>query len=312
MGDIVLTTPVIRCLRKAQPDAELHFVCKSVFSSLLEANPHIDRILSFEKKPSELIDQLKQENYDHVIDLQKNRRSAQLIRALGKPASRLNKLNIKKWIFVNFGWNLLGDSHIVQRYLDTASSLGVKDDGAGLDYHIPQGTNIETALPEKFVLFALGGAHEGKRMTTSQWIDLINDTEHSIVLIGGNNDRADADEIVAETGPKTLDQVGKLNIHQSALLAKKASLVVCGDTGMMHISSAFQTPVISIWGCTVPELGMSAYRPYTGSKSIEPLHRPKRPCSKLGNRCKYGMENKCITQINTQEILQSINSLLEA
>jgi ADP-heptose:LPS heptosyltransferase len=102
---------------------------------------------------------------------------------------------------------------------------------------------------------------------------------------------------------------GKLNVHESAWFLKYAQVVVTGDTGMMHIASAFNKKIISLWGCTVPGLGMSPYRPHPESIILEPFGRKKRPCSKLGNRCKYGMDNRCVHQIQPTAIQMAIEKL---
>jgi ADP-heptose:LPS heptosyltransferase len=151
IGDIVLTTPVVRCIKKQLPDAVIHYITKTQYAQVLEANPYIDKLITIKKDISEVLSDLKSENYDHVIDLHKNLRSFRLRLALGKPVTSFNKLNKKKWLLVNLKINLLPKVHIVDRYLKAAEKFGVVNDGQGLDYFIPANDEVDTtALPAPF------------------------------------------------------------------------------------------------------------------------------------------------------------------
>jgi heptosyltransferase-2 len=114
--------------------------------------------------------------------------------------------------------------------------------------------------------------------------------------------------------PLHLDLIGKCTVHESARIIEHAKAVICGDTGMMHIAAAFQKDIIALWGCTTPDLGMGVYRPKP--KVGEHMHsiylqskRKGRPCSKLGNHCKYGMHNKCIDVIHVNHVINAFNKL---
>jgi len=133
IGDIVLTTPVVRGL-KLQLGGEVHFLTKNSFQNLLISNPHIDKVFSIEKNVTEVLAQLKAEQYDYIIDLHKNLRSQQIRFALKAKYLTFDKINFEKWLMVNFKHNRLPSEHIVIRYLKAVESLGVKYDGGGLDY----------------------------------------------------------------------------------------------------------------------------------------------------------------------------------
>jgi heptosyltransferase-2 len=154
------------------------------------------------------------------------------------------------------------------------------------------------------MVVVVGGAHEGKRPSAGRLVKWLENIQHPIVLIGGPEDKADADRIAANIPCE--NWVGQLSVHQSAHVLKLAEMVVTGDTGMMHIASAWGKKIVSLWGCTTPQLGMSAYRGHQSSAVLEPIGRRKRPCSKLGNRCKYGIQNKCIDQISVEHFQEAI------
>ena len=116
IGDIVLTTPVIRCLKQQLPAAVIHFLCKPAMKPVVETNPHIDNIHIFRKGDSTLAQRLRDEEYDYVVDLQKNRFSRRLCRRMHVPYSSFPKLNFRKFLLVLFKGNLMPRLHIVDRY----------------------------------------------------------------------------------------------------------------------------------------------------------------------------------------------------
>jgi ADP-heptose:LPS heptosyltransferase len=312
MGDIVLTTPVLRALHtQLTGEVEIHYLCKQRFAGLLEANPRIQRIHTFDKTVQEVLPALEQEQFDYVIDLHRNIRSAVVKRRLKTLSFTFDKLNFKKWLLVHTGLNLMPRAHVVDRYMDTLKAFGVQDDGKGLEYDIPHGQGLSeqhlAELPNQpFIVVVIGGAHAGKRPSPRSWVQWLRTVQQPIVLIGGKEDIEDANNVV---GLITCQNwVGQLSIHQSADVLRRAALVVTGDTGMMHIAAAFGRKIISIWGCTTPSLGMSPYRPHPASIILEPMGRKRRPCSKLGNRCKYGMHHKCADQITAEQFREAIET----
>jgi ADP-heptose:LPS heptosyltransferase len=116
IGDIVLTSPVVRCLKKQVPDAEIHFLTKYAHRQIVESNPYITKIHLLDESLTATISQLKKEQFDFIIDLHKNLRTAKIKRALKKtPSFSFNKLNIEKWLLVNLKINRLPTIHIVDR-----------------------------------------------------------------------------------------------------------------------------------------------------------------------------------------------------
>jgi ADP-heptose:LPS heptosyltransferase len=134
IGDIILTTPVVRCLKTQLDDVEIHYATKQNFKSIFEENPYIDKMHYLSGGLRDFIAGLKKEKFDYVIDLHHNLRSRIIKTALGVKSYSFNKLNWEKWLFVNLKINKLPNVHIVDRYLDTIKNLGVKNDSLGLDY----------------------------------------------------------------------------------------------------------------------------------------------------------------------------------
>ncbi|MFN0037847.1 MAG: glycosyltransferase family 9 protein [Saprospiraceae bacterium] len=306
IGDIVLTSPVVRCLKK-QLGAEVHFLTKCPFAPILEANPYVDKVFSFQKEiPSEMAPRLKSERYDHVIDLHHNLRSLRLKLALGRPAHSFAKLNWEKWLLVNFKIDRMPKLHIVHRYMATVQHLGVEYDGEGLDYFIPEGESLAGAeLPGgPFVAFAIGATHATKRLPEEKIIEICRGISQPVVLLGGKGEQGAGERIVLACGKNVLNLCGKRSLHQSAFAIQKSSKVITHDTGMMHIAAALRKPIVSVWGSTVPKFGMWPLYP-TGmdsNTSVEVTGLGCRPCSKIGfDHCPKG-HFKCMREIKSDEV----------
>ena len=309
IGDIVLTTPVVRCIHK-QLGAEVHFLTKKNFKGIVENNPYIHKVWTIEKDVSEISTDLKAENFDYVIDLHKNIRSFQVRRALSTPFFVFHKLNVEKWLLVNLKINRLPNVHIVDRNLKTVEKLGVKNDGAGLDYFIPNTDEVDLAMfniPPQYIAFVIGAAHATKRLPPQKIVEICDGISLPIVLLGGKDDLENAQFIESQTNGHALNLCGKLNLSQSASVVKQAKSIISHDTGLMHIAAAFRKDIISIWGNTVPEFGMTPYLPTKESKFFEVNGLKCRPCSKIGfDKCPKG-HFKCMNEQNTEGVISAIN-----
>ncbi|NJN34562.1 MAG: glycosyltransferase family 9 protein, partial [Saprospiraceae bacterium] len=205
-------------------------------------------------------------NYDLIVDLHKNLRSWQVKRQLGVKPYSFRKLNIEKWLLVNAKINFLPNKHIVDRNLETVADLEVENDGKGLDYFIPEHDEVEpsdfisfTSTDKNYIAFAIGAAHATKRLPNEKIIAICNGIALPIVLLGGKEDKINSDLIHSKSSSYIVNLVGKLNLNQSASVVRQAYKVITHDTGLMHIAAAFQKKIISIWGSTVPEFGMTPY-----------------------------------------------------
>ncbi|WP_310394040.1 glycosyltransferase family 9 protein [Hymenobacter sp.] len=329
IGDIVLTTPVVRALAQQVPGAEVHFATKPAYRGLLEANPHVARVHSLTGSLGALVQQLKAEQFDHVIDLHHNLRTLLIKLQLGVKSSSFDKLNWQKWLLVNFKIDQMPRVHIVQRYLAAAATLGVKDDGRGLDYFIPASQEVDlTTLPAPFrrgyVAVAIGAQHATKRLPVDKLIELCARLARPIVLLGGPEDESVAHVIEQAFETQAAAQIpaaaipdspyyfptkppssrvpespihngcGRYSLHQSASLLRQAQFVVSHDTGLMHIAAAFGKEIFSVWGNTVPAFGMYPYR--TEFRVLEVPGLSCRPCSKIGfAKCPQG-HFKCMRE----------------
>lgn len=316
IGDIVLTTPVIRCV-KNQLDAEVHYLTKRSFAGILANNPYIDKVYSIEKDVSEVMQQLRAEKYDHIVDLHHNLRSAMVKAKLSVPSTTFNKLNIEKWFLVNLKWDRMPAVHVVDRYMDAVKTLGVRNDDEGLDYFIPAQDEVDISslslrdpagirTQDPYIAFVIGAKHSTKQLPVEKIISICRKISHPVVLLGGKEDASRGEEISSAAGAHVLNACGRFNLNQSASLVKQASKVITHDTGLMHVAAAFRKTIISVWGNTVPSLGMYPYLPGEGSEIVEVKGLSCRPCSKIGYaQCPRG-HFKCMNLIDEAQVVNAV------
>lgn len=309
IGDIVLTSPVLRCIKKQLPEHEVHFATKSQFKNLLIRNPYVDKIHCLDNDINGLIAELKAEKFDLIIDLHRNLRTRIIRTALRVKTHAFDKLNWEKWLMVHLKINMLPYEHIVDRYLDTCIELKVVNDGEGLDYFIDPNSSIaQFNLPPLYNVYALGAQHNTKKLPLQKQIELMQASKQMVVLIGGKED-LEAGNALADKCNNTINLCAQLSIDQSALVMQGAALVYAHDTGMMHIAAALKKPIVSIWGNTIPEFGMGPYygkHPLSEQNQMLEVNDLRcRPCSKIGYaQCPKGhfkcMELQDFSSLTTQ------------
>ncbi|MCG8310484.1 MAG: glycosyltransferase family 9 protein [Cytophagales bacterium] len=317
IGDIVWTTPVIRCIKQQCSDVEVHYCTKVQYKSMVEANPYIDKLHFLEESLGALINVLKKEQFDFVVDLHRNIRTAIIKFRLKTRSKAYNKLRVKRFLYTNFQINLMPNCHVVDRYFEAASPLGIKNDDRGLDYFIPEKDEVESGwLPEThrngYVAYVIGATGWTKILPFKKMVELCDKINKPIVLVGGKEDYEAGDKLEkffnSDEGNKEFDDglqklgkkavvfngCGKFNLSQSASLVKGAHVVFGHDTGLTHIAAAFKKTVFSIWGGTVP----NNFYPYgTRFFLIENTRLKCRPCSKSGrSKCPKG-HFKCMNDL---------------
>ena len=320
IGDIVLTSPVVRCMKKQLPDAEIHYLIKPQFKTVMANNPYIDKIHVLQENWTAMIDELKAEKFDYIIDLHHNLRTLRIKRALKKiPAYSFNKLNIEKFVFTKLKWNIMPKVHVIDRYMDTVKPFGVYNDGLGMDYFIApheevQQHDIPTSHQVGYIAIVIGASYYTKKLPVFKLQELCQKINHPIILLGGPEDAAEGMEISKIDPIKIYNACGKFSLNESADLVRKSKLVIAHDTGLMHIAAAFKKQVIAVWGSTTPSLGVE---PYYGDQHLTrnaiPFDNMQvhklwcRPCTKMGrHRCPQG-HFKCMKKMDIDEIVRRVN-----
>lgn len=260
------------------------------------------------------MDDLAKEKFDLIIDLHNNLRTFLIKNNLNIASSSFRKINFQKWLMVKFKINRLPDKHIVDRYLETASELGIVNDGLGSDFFIHENDQVQiNSLPQVFqhgyIAVVIGALHFTKKLPNEKIIELCRQINRPVILIGGKEDFENG-EFISASGENILNACGKYSIGQSASLLQQSIKVFTHDTGMMHIAAAFKKDIISVWGNTIPEFGMYPY--YGNQRNLEQQRIENkilemkglycRPCSKIGfEKCPQG-HFKCMMEIRFDSV----------
>ncbi len=314
IGDIVLTTPVVRNLKQQIENAEIHYITKPQFKSIIENNPYIDKVHTLKSSFKDTIHELKYEHFDYVIDLHRNIRTARFKNQLKIISFSFDKLNKEKWLLVNFKINKLPDIHIVDRYFDTLKVFNVKNDQKGLDYFIPKNDEVDIKsisenLKDGYVGVVIGAYHNTKKLTKEKIISICKQINKPILLLGGPDNKEEGEEIKNAIGKNIYNTCGNFNINQSASLVKQAKVILTPDTGLMHVASAFKKKIISVWGNTIPEFGMYPYMPHPDSEIMEIKDLKCRPCTKIGFTQCPKKHFKCINDLDEDYVAKKIKEL---
>ena len=309
IGDVVLTTPILRCL-KEQKSCEVHYVVKKKYLQVLENNPHVDRFHTIERSVKKIITDLKKEQFDFVFDLQNNLNSFRIKKKINSVYFTVNKKNWQKFLLIYLRWNVLND-HVVDRYFECISKAGFHNDNKGLDHYLPSDLSVDYDISKSFAVWCLGASHHKKKLTKEQIVEVCNGMVTPVVLIGGPNEKAIAEEISKKTvHPFVTNLCGSISLNESAYLVKKSAFVLTNDTGIMHIAAAYQKKIVSFWGCTKPSIGFAPL--VTPEKSKMLLSKKSNyPCSKHGKYCRYGCRG-CIKDIHPQEISKVVAEMSQS
>lgn len=314
IGDVVLTTPVVRSIKLKYPEAELHYLTKKNMRDLLLNNPHITTLHTIERSIKEVLPSLRKEKFDYIIDLHHNIRTLQLRLALGVKTFTFPKLNLQKWFLVRFKIDKLPKLHVVDRYFEAVKPLNVFPDQQPGELFLTPSDHIDPLVdlgmhPFTFVTIAIGAQFATKQLPVDQLVRIIAGIKHPVVLIGGPMDKNKGEQISEKCGNKqVINTCGKYALLQSASLVKQSVVLLTHDTGMMHIASCLGVRMVTVWGNTVPAFGMYPYTPGNNSDwSKHEVDLGCRPCSKIGYAsCPKGHFN-CMNLQDTQAISSDVN-----
>ena len=310
MGDIIYTTPIVRCLKKQLPGAEIHFLTKPPFKYIYDNNPYLNKLLLLKSTLKETITELKAERYDYIVDLHNNLRTAIIKLSLGVKSSTYNKQPIRKWLSLKLNLKLMPPTHLVEKYMKTVKPLGVENDGLPIDYYVKGGHDVKNLVPlthqNGFIAFVIGATHFTKRLPNEKIINICLRLNKPIVLLGGNDVRANGRQI-AQHAPDIYNACGITTLDESVFLVSKADSVIGFDTGLTHIAEALNKPIASIWGGTAPELlGVQPYK--VKNVLVAEIDLPCRPCSKFGlEKCPLG-HFKCMNDMPETPIIDFANN----
>lgn len=320
MGDIILTSPVIRVLHAMlEGKVEVHYLTKSAFSDAVSGLEGVEKVWTIDHTTAEVEEGLRNMGFHYVVDLHDNARSAVVKRALRTGEGRaldltVDKRSFDKILLVRTGWDRLKGQHVVERYLQALTPFGsplevLEGLGDGGRLTVPSVRGAQKG-PSGIVL-ALGAAHAGKAIPEQHWAAILSGLAgegHAIQLIGGASESDMAARLANGAGDHVANACG-LSWRETFEVLSNAALLIVGDTGAMHAGAAMQTPMVVVWGCTSPSLGMGPWKPHSSTIELEPANPERgRPCSRLGNRCRHS--TPCTHRVSPERIIDAARKVL--
>jgi heptosyltransferase-2 len=317
IGDIVLTTPVVRAIRARHPAARITYVVREDLADLLRHNPRIDRLITWRhREPLRPLAQLlRQEEWTHRIDLHGSLRSLQLRRLVGGEWTGYPKHRLQRTLLIATRRRLGGSlGPIVRRYAMAARDLDITLDDRPAEVFVSveaqQAANHFLAshrLGRTRRLLALvpGAAHFTKRWPAEHWAALVDHLSptNDLVILGGESERGLAQSLAERGHGSVASAAGEFSLLGSAALLRKATAVVAGDTGLMHIATAVRTPVIALYGPGVEQFG---FFPWQAAARVLERDLYCRPCSAHGSaRCPQG-HHRCLRDISPTDVAQAL------
>lgn len=331
IGDIVLTSPLIRALRNSFPSATIDYVVKAGFAELVEHNSHLNEVHRVEPAAGlqglvQLGRHLRSLQYDVVLDLHRNFRTRVLTRFCAAPrVGYYQKHLLRRWLFVKFKAETMQPvPPVSQRYLQTAAFLDVRDDNAGTELFW-QNAHEEEALralqeagwikEQPLICLAPGAGYFTKRWPVEYFAEiaqrcLAEDSDTAIAVLGGAQDRELGKFLRERGGKHVLDLTGCCSVLASAAILKRSRLLLANDSGLMHIAEAVGTPALAIFGSTTRDLGFFPQR--SSSRVLEHLALSCRPCSHLGYQACPRGHFKCMREITPPQVLVELEKALLA
>jgi len=318
IGDIILTTPLVRCLRAKYPGAQIDFLVKKEFAVVLSGNPHINNILTFDKKDSR--NELKRirmhiifSRYSVIFDIQKNIRSMLICAGSGTGVIGFSKKILARDLLIRFKINIYKEvKPVFLRYFESVETLGVEYDGKGTEVY-PQAEDTEKiaeilthnniASGSRILVVAPGAQWENKRWTTSGFAvaadTFCTQSGAEAVLIGGPGDVGICNSVQLQMKTSSLNLAGKLSLMESAALLGKAAMVFTNDTGMLHMAQAMKAPVVAVYGPTIRELG---FFPLPENSRVAETEISCRPCTQKGLHSCPKKHFRCMNDIKPEMV----------
>ncbi len=319
LGDIVLTEPIVRALRHAYPQAELHFLTKLQHQHLLALVPGLDRIHTWRPESADaLLSDLKSLRFDSIIDLHNNLRSHYVTRTLGVPAHRTRKEWFRRVAAVRLKSLGRTPAHAVERYAAALTSLHLSlPDPPSPRLTVPPENEdwwareqVSRNLTGKYMIFAAGAAHATKQAPPELWqkihASMVRDSDRKLILLGAPSERMLLDSLAASFG--TAAVITEPHICNAAAVLRSAEFVISNDSGIAHLAAALDTPTLSLFGPTHPILGFAPLGNFADHYTVNEYCSP---CSLHGKRPCHRDEKFCFNRMTDNAICDLVKVLLD-
>jgi heptosyltransferase-2 len=313
LGDVVLTTGVIRELATQFPELVVDVVTSQKFAEVFRSSPHIQKCFEVDTTQSAVKmaltrSKLIQSKYDFIIDLQNSLRSKLFTFGLSSKITRVPKFRMEKLAMVRKKERLqLPPIH--DRYRSTVQQFfPVNNDNNGLELFV---TNSPTKLIPNRIGIAPGAKHFTKRLPLEKWKDVIEGLlvkGFEITLLGGIEDSELCIQLKSIHPDKINNCGGATSLRQTVEAIQQCQVIISNDSSVAHIASACKLPIVSIFGSTTPGFGFLPYQ--TQNIVIENKELACRPCTHIGrSECPLG-HFECMKSIQTNDIITAVTTFI--
>ncbi len=320
LGDVILTAGIIRELKRLLGNAEVTMITSSRYTDIFRFNPHLDRITVLEGKGlrnlSKLIRRIRHERFDILVDLHLNPRSI-LISSASKSRKKL-RYSKSRWprSMMVFRKDRRDCGHVVNRYFKPFEKSGLRLMNPKPEVWIDDETKKSVQSIIDHAQTPLVAVSPGAKRPTKRWLAeeygelcrlLVTTEKVGVVLVGDADDTEVAREIRNIARENVIDLTGKTSLLQLAAVLERSSVLVTNDSGPMHMAAATGTPVVAIFGPTVPEFGFS---PLGERDRVIEKQLPCRPCSLHGSEQCSQNGFKCMRDVTAEEVLEVVSHVL--
>ncbi|HET7042483.1 MAG TPA: glycosyltransferase family 9 protein [Gemmatimonadales bacterium] len=325
MGDILLTSALVRALRGRHPDAHIAFLVKRQFAPLVSDSPRLSEVLTYADGDPllPLARELRARRFTHLLDLHGSLRSRALHLLVPGRWREYSKRRVAREILIRLKRNVYRDATPeAERFFDAAEGLDARPDGKGLEFFVAADATAKVGAwlqtrglaGRPFTLLGPGAAHFTKRWPPEYWTTLAADLARSgraLVVTGGRAEREIGEAITAaaraaEPTAPVANSAGEFSLQETGALLARAEALVVGDTGVMHMATAVGTPIVTMMGPTVAPFG---FYPYRANATVLERDLPCRPCTPFGGpTCPEG-HHRCLRDIPPAEVTAALTAL---
>ena len=328
IGDVLLSTPVIKAMREACPDSYIAFMVRPYAKEILEDNPYLNEVIVYDKNGSQrgflknlsFIRSLRRKKFDIALILHPTTRTHLVVSSAGIP--RRIGYN-KKWGFLLTTrvphTKQYGLKHEIDYALDILRYIGLEPKDKAL--YMPVNNRSEHKIDALFkesgiskndrcIAVNPGASCASKRWSADRFAKvanrLIEKCGAKIVVLAGEADKRFGDKVASLLEKNCVNLSGRTSVADVASVLRRVSLFVSNDSGPVHIACAVGTPVIAIFGRNDRGLSPQRWGP-TGKRDIV-LHKDVGCVECLAHNCKRGF--KCLEAITVDEVLAAAEKIL--
>lgn len=314
IGDIILTTPVLKAFKEKYPETSIDFLVLDKFKDSIEGVPYIDNVIVFNKEKNDGLHnmekfgkELKKNGYDYIFDLHSKIRSKVISKNIGVKTFTYRKRSWWKTLLVKMRLiKYKVDNTIVKNYFGAFKDFGIEYKGEDISFAFSEKDETHKEY-EGLPVMAPGASKNTKKWTKEGFGELANLISEKYgketVLIGGKEDEELCNEIDKISGGHTINMAGKLSLKESGALLSRASFLVTNDSGPFHIARGVKCKTFVIFGPTSPEMFDFGNNTVLIDKNIKCS-----PCSLHGDKeCPKGHFN-CMRQITGKEVFETIEN----